>query len=360
MNTLTVGFIGIGLIGGSIAKVLKKNRPDIYTIAYNRSEAPLKQAVADGVIDKASDIDENFLACDFIFLCTPVEYNSIYLKKLMPFIKKGCIVTDVGSVKGYIHSTVEQLGLEECFIGGHPMAGSEKTGYANASDILLENAFYAITPTRATTQDMLARYIELVKLTGAIPVVLEPEHHDYSVAGISHVPHIIAASLVNLIKHSDDADGTMKLLAAGGFKDITRIASSSPEMWEQICTTNTDAIVRLLGDYIEYLSTIKDIINSKDHAALNAFFDEARQYRNSVADGKRGPIIKEHIVYCSIQDKEGALLDVISRLTASHISIKNLAIVNNRDSEDGALKILFNNELDRLAAINVLGDSVVS
>ena len=240
------------------------------------------------------------------------------------------------------------------------MAGSEKTGYANASDILLENAFYAITPTKATTQDMLARYIELVKLTGAIPVVLEPAHHDYSVAGISHVPHIIAASLVNLIKHSDDADGTMKLLAAGGFKDITRIASSSPEMWEQICTTNTDAIVRLLGDYIEYLSTIKDIINSKDHAALNAFFDEARQYRNSVADGKRGPIIKEHIVYCSIQDKEGALLDVISRLTASHISIKNLAIVNNRDSEDGALKILFNNELDRLAAINVLGDSVVS
>ena len=174
------------------------------------------------------------------------------------------------------------------------------------------------------------------------------------------MPHIIAASLVNLIKHSDDADGTMKLLAAGGFKDITRIASSSPEMWEQICTTNTDAIVRLLGNYIEYLSTIKDIINSKDHAALNAFFNEARQYRNSVADGKRGPIIKEHIVYCSIQDKEGALLDVISRLTASHISIKNLAIVNNRDSEDGALKILFNNELDRLAAINVLGDSVVS
>ena len=238
MNTLTVGFIGLGLIGGSIAKVLKKNRPDIYTIAYNRSEAPLKQALADGVIDKAGRIDEAFLECDFIFLCTPVEYNSVYLRKLIPFIKKGCIVTDVGSVKGYIHRTVSELGLEECFIGGHPMAGSEKTGYANASDILLENAFYAITPTKATTQDMLARYIELVKLTGAIPVVLDPEHHDYSVAGISHVPHIIAASLVNLIKHSDDKNGTMKLLAAGGFKDITRIASSSPEMWEQICTTS--------------------------------------------------------------------------------------------------------------------------
>ena len=261
MNTLTVGFIGLGLIGGSIAKVLKKNRPDIYTIAYNRSEAPRKQALADGVIDTATGkIDESFLECDFIFLCTPVEYNSEYLGKLIPFIKKGCIVTDVGSVKGYIHHTVEELGLEECFIGGHPMAGSEKTGYDNASDILLENAFYAITPTKATTQDMLARYIELVRLTGAIPVVLDPEHHDYSVAGISHVPHIIAASLVNLIKHSDDEAGTMKLLAAGGFKDITRIASSSPQMWEQICTTNTDAIVKLLGDYIDYLSQIKDIV----------------------------------------------------------------------------------------------------
>lgn len=239
------------------------------------------------------------------------------------------------------------------------MAGSEKTGYDNASDILLENAFYAITPTKATTQDMLARYIELVRLTGAIPVVLNPEHHDYSVAGISHVPHIIAASLVNLIKHSDDEAGTMKLLAAGGFKDITRIASSSPQMWEQICTTNTDAIVKLLGDYIDYLSQIKDIVASKEHSAINAFFDEARQYRNSVADGRKGPIIREHIVYCNIQDKEGALLDIISRITASHISIKNLAIVNNRDSEDGALKILFNNELDKLAAINVLGDCVV-
>ena len=360
MNTLTVGFIGLGLIGGSIARVLKKNRPDIYTIAYNRSEAPRKQALADGVIDEATgEIDESFIECDFIFLCTPVEYNSEYLRKLIPFIKKGCIVTDVGSVKGYIHHTVEELGLEECFIGGHPMAGSEKTGYDNASDILLENAFYAITPTKATTQDMLARYIELVRLTGAIPVVLDPEHHDYSVAGISHVPHIIAASLVNLIKHSDDEAGTMKLLAAGGFKDITRIASSSPQMWEQICTTNTDAIVKLLGDYIDYLSQIKDIVASKERSAINAFFDEARQYRNSVADGRKGPIIREHIVYCNIQDKEGALLDIISRITASHISIKNLAIVNNRDSEDGALKILFNNELDKLAAINVLGDCVV-
>lgn len=359
MNTLTVGFIGIGLIGGSIAKVLKKNRPDIYIIAFNRSHTSLEQALADGVIDKAADIGEDFSACDFIFLCTPVEYNSVYLARLKPFIKKGCIVTDVGSVKGYIHNTVKELDMEECFIGGHPMAGSEKTGYASSTDILLENAFYAITPTHLTTEEMLARYIELVRLTGAIPVVLEPELHDYSVAGISHVPHIIAASLVNLVKHSDDESCTMKLLAAGGFKDITRIASSSPEMWEQICTTNTDAIVKLLEDYIAYLSDIKETISSKKHEAIRAFFDEARQYRNSVTDGRKGPIIKEHVIYCDIQDREGALLDVISKLTASHINIKNIEIVNNRDSEDGVLKISLGSELDRLSAINALGDNIV-
>ena len=359
MNTLTVGFIGIGLIGGSIAKVLKKNRPDIYIIAFNRSRASLEQALADDVIDKAADIGEDFSVCDFIFLCTPVEYNSVYLAKLKPFVKKGCIVTDVGSVKGYIHNTVKELDMEDCFIGGHPMAGSEKTGYAHSTDILLENAFYAITPTPLTTEEMLNRYVELVKLTGAIPVVLNPEIHDYSVAGISHVPHIIAASLVNLVKHSDDVNGTMKLLAAGGFKDITRIASSSPEMWEQICTTNTDAIVKLLGDYITYLSDIKDTISSKKHEAISAFFDEARQYRNSVADGRKGPIIKEHVIYCDIQDREGALLDVIGKLTSSHISIKNIEIVNNRDSEDGVLKISLGSELDRLSAINALGEDIV-
>ena len=174
------------------------------------------------------------------------------------------------------------------------MAGSEKTGYSNASDILLENAFYAITPTKSTTKDMLARYIELVKLTGAIPVVLEPEHHDYSVAGISHVPHIIAASLVNLIKHSDDENGTMKLLAAGGFKDITRIASSSPEMWEQICTTNTDAIVKLLGDYIDYLTKIKDI-NGRPTAKVMLFNGISYSNNQGTIDYLYNPYLKENL-----------------------------------------------------------------
>ena len=235
----TIGFIGLGLIGGSIAKALKKADKSYRIIAFNRSRAPLLAAESEGVIDAiAEDTDEIFSDCDFIFLCTPVEYNSYYLKKIAGIIKKDCIITDVGSVKGFIHKTVEEIGLEKNFIGGHPMAGSEKTGYAASCDTLLQNAYYAITPTDSTDSRMLDRYVELIRLTGAIPIVTSYSTHDYAVAGISHVPHIIASSLVNLVHDNDTPDELMKTLAAGGFKDITRIASSSAEMWSQICATN--------------------------------------------------------------------------------------------------------------------------
>lgn len=356
---MTVGFIGLGLIGGSVAKGLKKADPNIKIIAFNRSKSPLAQALAEGAIDEAVEIGEAFLQCDFIFLCTPVELNSMYLGMIKPFIKQGAIISDVGSVKGYIHKTVKELDMEDCFIGGHPMAGSEKTGYAASSDILCENAFFAITPTNKSTQAMIDSYVDLVKKLKALPVVLDPELHDKSVAGISHLPHVIASSLVNLVKHTDNEAGTMKLLAAGGFKDITRIASSSPDMWEQICTTNTESISALLSEYIHSLEEFKVILDNKDHEKLHAYFEEGREYRNSVSDAKNGPIPNEYIIYCNIADREGELLDIISKLTGNHINIRGISIVNNRDSESGVLKLSLHSEEDAILAENILGDCVV-
>ena len=149
------------------------------------------------------------------------------------------------SVKSGIHERIRALGLDGQFIGGHPMAGSERYGYANSKARLLENAYYILTPTPKTSPDQLKDYERLVVSMGAIPLVLDADQHDYVTAAISHLPHIIASSLVNLVRESDSEDGTMKMIAAGGFKDITRIASSSPDMWQQICLTNTDNIVRL-------------------------------------------------------------------------------------------------------------------
>jgi prephenate dehydrogenase len=282
INHMSFGFIGLGLIGSSIAKALRIKFPNCRIIAFNRSEKARVLALADGVATVVCEsVDMRFAECDYIFLCTPVEYNEVYLRTLKNIIKKDCIITDVGSVKANIHRVVIDEGMEENFIGGHPMAGSEKTGYENSSATLCENAIYAITPTSLSTDAKVSEYRGIVESIGAIPMILDYKEHDYSVAAISHVPHIIAAQLVNLVRENDSGLQNMKRMAAGGFKDITRIASSSPEMWEQICMTNTENIANLLDKYIEKLEQAKSYLLTHDGEGINEIFRTSRVYRDS-------------------------------------------------------------------------------
>ena len=235
---LTIGFIGLGLIGGSIAKAIRYYYPDTRIIAHTRSQATIDYALNEQIIDIACDqVDARFSECDYIFLCAPVEANASYLEILKSLVQPGCILTDVGSTKTDIHTHVADLGLESQFIGGHPMAGSEKTGIANAKRHLLENAYYIVTPTSKVPKESVEAYVELVRSLKALPLVLDYHEHDFVTGAISHLPHLIAAALVNLVHNEDTPSETMRMVAAGGFKDITRIASSSPEMWEQICMT---------------------------------------------------------------------------------------------------------------------------
>ncbi len=276
------GFVGFGLIGGSIAKALKIAHPNCTITATTRTLSVLEPAKKDGVVDNiVPTVNESFNNCDYIFLCTPVITITQYLKQLKPFIKKSCIITDVGSVKGAIHKAVTQLDMEDNFIGGHPMAGSELTGYLNSSADIMINAKYVITPTKKTTQEQLQAYVQLIKDCKAYPVVMDYSLHDYTVAGISHVPHIISASLAKLVMDNDDNSHYMHLLAAGGFKDTTRIAASSPEMWDQICATNSDAICELLTKYIDLLANVRDNINNKTDGYVSDLFDTSRNYRNT-------------------------------------------------------------------------------
>ena len=283
LETTCFGFVGLGLIGGSIAKTIKRLCPKAKIIAYNRTQSVLELAKSEGVVDIDCDkVDERFSECDYIFLCMPVSYNSEYLRLLSHVIKDGCIITDVGSVKTDIHRHVEALGLEQHFIGGHPMAGSDRTGYENATDRLLEQAYYIITPTKKVPSRSVDDYNELVGLLGSIPLILDYQEHDYFVAAISHVPHIAASSLVNLVRTSDNEQKTMQRIAAGGFRDTTRIAASSPVMWQQICMTNSEHIGKVLDAYIEILTRAKQLIAEKDSEGLYEFFEAASQYRNSI------------------------------------------------------------------------------
>lgn len=342
MRNLKLGFIGLGLIGGSLAKSVKRVHPQHKIIAYNRSAASRNEALNDKVADEATDkIDESFSDCDYIFLCTPVEQNIEYLEHLKNIISPSCIITDVGSVKQNIHKAIEELNLTGNFIGGHPMAGSEKTGYKNSDSYLMENAYYAITPTKDVSHERVNEFYELVKSIGAIPVLLDYNEHDYAVAAISHLPHLIAASLVNLVQDNDSDKKTMKLLAAGGFKDITRIASSSPEIWQQICSTNKENLLILIDKYIQSLNQIKTSIKEDKDNDIFEFFSKSREYRNSFSNTVHGPINKSYTLYCDIVDESGAICTITTILAEHNVSIKNISIIHNRETEAGVLKIEF-------------------
>lgn len=364
MNDTTIAFIGLGLIGGSLAKGIKRARPDIRIMAYMRTRSKLEQAKKDGIVDVILDgIDEQLKECDLIFLCTPVEYNAQYLSKIRSYLKPGALITDVGSTKTDIHEEILRQGLTDYFVGGHPMAGSEKTGYENATDHLLENAYYIVTPPEGLDQsgsetgnippkyaENANRIIAVAQTVGAIPLVLDYREHDKVVAAISHLPHLVASSLVNLVKDADSPAGTMKRVAAGGFKDITRIASSSPEMWEQICMTNVEPIADMLERYIGSLQEILSEIKGHQGDAIYKLFEKSRDYRNTITDRAKGSVEPSYAFSVDVADEVGAISTIAVILAAKGISIKNIGINNNRERGEGALKIEFYDETSMTAA----------
>ncbi len=350
-----IGFIGLGLIGGSIAKSFRKNYPDYELMAYTRSALTVEAARNEGVIDRICKYqDPAFGECDYIFLCAPVQTNIEYFPFLRKVIKDTCIITDVGSVKSIVVEAAENNGLSRNFIGGHPMAGSERTGFSASTDFLMENAYYFITPAKNVPKEDVDTFRELISVTKALPMILSCYEHDYVVAGVSHLPQIVASTLVNMVKKSDTIDEKMKLVAAGGFRDITRIASSSPEMWEQICLTNTSQISNTLDNYIQLLTQTKELIESGNGDYIKAMFSSAKDYRDSLSDKARGSVSRHYAIYLDIYDEAGGIATVTTLLAMSQINIKNIGIVNNREFEEGVLCIEFYDERAMEKSIHIL------
>ena len=280
---MKIGIIGLGLIGGSLAKSIKQAYPDTFIVAANRSADSVEKALAEGTVDLGlQDITDGFAGCDIIFLCAPVKTNISFLEKLKAYLEPETILTDVGSVKSGIHEAVERLLPETVFIGGHPMAGKEKVRYDNASAQLLKDAYYYLTPSKTAKEHHVLKLEALVRGIGANPVIVEPSLHDFIVAAISHVPHMAAYSLVKLVKDEDTPEEYMRISAAGGFKDITRVASSDPTMWQQICLENRENITDLMRKYIKELENVTALIEKGDSEALFEIFDTSKKYRDSI------------------------------------------------------------------------------
>ena len=221
------------------------------------------------------------------------------------------------------------------------MAGSEKSGFEHSTDRLVENAYYILTPGGEIPLERLTDLTEMIASLGAIPMVLTADEHDFITAGVSHLPHIIASALVNLVKTLDNDAEYMKTIAAGGFRDITRIASSSPVMWEQICVENNKNISNVLDDYIRLLIQIRCFVDNKDSQSLYQMFASSRDYRDSIDVVDSGLLKKAYVLYLDIADEAGGIATIATILALEKISIKNIGIIHNREFEEGVLKIEF-------------------
>jgi len=272
--------VGLGLIGGSMAKALKKYT-DIDIIGVDINRDSLHKAFEEGVISYGVTHLDFQVDADVVFICTPVGKVIEKTKNILPYLKKGCIVTDVGSTKKVIMEEVQKFLPDEIFfIGGHPMAGTEKAGYDNANADLFVNSNYLLTPFDNVKEDVLNLFInEVIIKIGAKPVIMDYNKHDAIVGIISHVPHILSATLTNFAH--DKCSEAFKY-AAGGFKDTTRIALSQTEIWKDIICTNKEVILELLKNYREVLSDFICYLENDDIDTIQKFLEDARKYRNTI------------------------------------------------------------------------------
>lgn len=335
-----VAVIGLGLIGGSVAKALRLRMGISGISAVDSDESALRQAEQEGIIEEGfTGLNENIYSADIIFICTPVKKTLEYITELSGRVGRDCIVTDVCSTKGELAAFMDNMENAPCFVGGHPMAGSEKNGYLAGTAHLFENAYYILTPCKSSCENAVSTIEGIVRGMGAIPVKMDAVEHDRVIGAISHVPHVVASALVSLAMKTGEGDKMVRLLAAGGFRDITRIASSSPAMWENIVFSNKTRINELIDTLIDILSEYKKAAEAGNSEEILKFFTITKEYRDSLPSVSTGLIQPEFILTVDVEDKPGIIGEIATLLGRNNINIKNINVSNSREFEQGCLRI---------------------
>ena len=284
---IKLAIIGVGLIGGSLGLALKqKLGDDIFITGLCRTQRSMDNAVALGAVDFASpDLKRVVEDADTIFLSTPVLQIVPMIERLLPYVKRGAILTDAGSTKQFIWEHIKSILPEGVYyVAGHPMTGRELSGVTAAKADLFKGKAYVIVEDTGAPPEAIEKLMSVLRLTEAKFVTLDIAKHDRCASVISHVPHVTAAALVTLLNRSGgDLDSCIKLIG-GGFKDTTRIASSNADMWADICMTNGEAIAANLRDLQQILGEVIDSIERKDRQAVHDYFAASKQRRDSLLE----------------------------------------------------------------------------
>ncbi|MBI3881301.1 MAG: prephenate dehydrogenase/arogenate dehydrogenase family protein [Verrucomicrobia bacterium] len=291
MHFQKVSLLGVGLLGGSIGLALKKRKLAARIEGFVRRDASIAECESLGVVDRASrDLATVVKDADLVILCTPLAQMRELTAQFTPHLKRGALVTDVGSVKASVVAELEGpvANAGGIFIGSHPMAGSEAAGPKAARADLFEGAACVLTPNARSTPAALKQLDEFWSALGARTLRLSPEIHDDLVARCSHLPHVVAAELANYVL-SPAHPKEQALLCANGFRDTTRIASGSTEMWRDIALANRTKLARVLGVFIEDLQELQLALERGDARAIEEFFETAKVRRDAWVDGGKSP-----------------------------------------------------------------------
>lgn len=359
MSQKTVYIVGLGLIGSSLALGIRRDHPDYRILGYNRSRKSRDIALEKGFVDEATDRFALFASqADVIILAVPIEQTIDFIKELAQIpLKSTVLVTDAGSTKLAIcqaaDTYLKPAGIN--FIGGHPMAGSHKSGAIAADVNLFENAYYIFTKTAATKKDALPRLTDLLSGLHARFIEIDPQEHDRVTSQVSHFPHVLASSLMNQAGDYALEHPFINNFAAGGFRDMTRIAESEPGMWTSILMTNPDAVLERISEFQSRLNEIADAIRLRDSEHIWNFFDKGRQTRKEMEIHKRAGVDSFYDIYINVPDQEDVILEILELLRG--ISVVNIRInEENREDIAGILQITFKTREDLDRAFQVIRD----
>ncbi len=350
-----VALIGAGLIGGSIAIALREKKLVKEINCYDLNQAAGLKAVEYGAVDRClQTASEAVEEADLVILAVPVLKTLDLLKEILPAVKTGALITDVGSTKGAIMAAIEQvLPASVYYIGGHPMAGSEESGISGADPALLENAVYVITPGPNSPESVVDNLCRMLLEIGAEPIIVDPLVHDRVVALVSHLPHLAAAVLVQSVTDSSEKE-LIHTLAAGGFRDSTRIALGNPDVWRDICISNRWALLSALKGFRKNLDTVEKLLSDQDSEAIYEYFLQAKEYRSSIPHRGRGILPEIYELVVLVKDTPGAIGKLTGLLGDAEINIDAIEIMHVRELAGGSIRLGFRDRETRLKALDLL------
>jgi prephenate dehydrogenase len=338
---MRVAIVGTGLVGASLGLALG-GLDDVETVVgFDRDANELAEAVRRGAVTRAvSSAREAVAGADLVVLAVPVSAVAAVAADVGQALKPGAILTDVASVKTRVVEALQQAAPEGVhIIGGHPMAGSHEGGAAHASAELFVGATYLLTPTTHTDPEAYRRLHGLVARIGARPLAVDPARHDALVAVVSHLPQLAATTLMNLAaERARDEHAGLLLLAAGGFRDATRVAASNPDLWLDICAENRDAIVAILDAYRERIGALRSVLSVGDDQGLRRALADAREARRALP-GKEtatGALVELRL---PIPDRPGVLAEVTTTVGSVGVNIEDLGIEHAPEGGRGTLRL---------------------